>query len=404
MGNTIILALLLLVCQECRGAWKFFNSVMEHMGESVPVYPAFISQDHFEIDSSDIGLNIPTSFISYKVNKDEDNVAEELLDLHLAGYLNLIVFLDNGHGVLLRKLVNDQKVLNLGVSALCQESDYSVKDLNLRLDTKLYYYSKEDNSDGLWETYAVNGITVNEKIGAWTKSSGLSVPGSNMVNIWKRRTSLHGRNVNVASINRRYLHEIYYEGYPKEYKPELKYRTRNGVSEKTVIGGGGIFLEPLNILSEQLNFTINLTASIDDKWGSVNKEGAWNGMIGMVVRGEADIAAASLTRSMSRDGATSFSITLMEEKSSFAMPIKTKRSMQVWVYLELFPLTAWTLTIATILCIAVCLIFVVFRAIVILLCLSHRFASLSSMPQASTTYIPRMTVKNLPSSMVLELP
>ena len=358
MNITIILAFLLFVCQECRGSWQFFNSVVEHVEESVPVYPAFISQDHFEIDSIDITLNIQTSFISYEVNKDEDKVAADLLELYLAGYLNLIIFLDYGHGQLLKKLVNDQKVLNLGVSALCQEPDYSAKDLRFRLDTKLYYYSKGDNSFGVWETYAVNGITVNEKIGAWTESYGLSIPGSNMVNIWKRRTSLHGLTVNVASINRRYLHEIYYEGYPKEYNPELKYRTRNGVSEKTVIGGGGIFLEPLNILSEQLNFTINLTASIDDKWGSVNKEGAWNGMIGMVVRGEADLAAASLTRSMSRDGATSFSITLMEEKSSFAMPIKTKRSMQVWVYLELFPITAWTLTIATILCIAVCLIFV----------------------------------------------
>ena len=67
------------------------------------------------------------------------------------------------------------------------------------------------------------------------------------------------------------------------------------VPDKKVIGGGGIFLEPLNILSSQLNFTLNLTASIDNKWGSVN-EGVWNGMIGMVVRGEADIAAASLTR------------------------------------------------------------------------------------------------------------
>ena len=76
-------------------------------------------------------------------------------------------------------------------------------------------------------------------------------------------------------------------------------------------------------------------------------------MIGMVVRGEADIAAASLTRSLKRDEATSFSITLMEDTSSFAMPIKTKRSMQVWVYLELFPPIAWTITIAVLLSIAV---------------------------------------------------
>ena len=78
------------------------------------------------------------------------------------------------------------------------------------------------------------------------------------------------------------------------------------VPDKKVIGGGGIFIEPLNILSSQLNFTINLTASIDNKWGAVNKEGVWNGMIGMVVRGEADIAAASLTREATRKDDSSY--------------------------------------------------------------------------------------------------
>ena len=168
--------------------------------------------------------------------------------------------------------------------------------LALRLDTKLYFYSGDESFASLWETYSVNGITIINKIGAWNESAGLSIPSPNMIDIWHRRTSLHGLTVNVASINRRYLHEIYYEGYPRTYDPKNKYKTRNRVSELAVTGGGGIFLEPLNILSAHLNFTLNLTASIDDKWGSVNDEGIWNGMIGMVVRGDADIAAASLTR------------------------------------------------------------------------------------------------------------
>ena len=97
MGYTIILlAFLCLICKECRGAWQLFNSVVEHVEECVPIYPAFISQDHFEIDSSDISLNIQTSFISYKVNRDEDMVTGYLLKLHRAGYLNLIIFSDVG--------------------------------------------------------------------------------------------------------------------------------------------------------------------------------------------------------------------------------------------------------------------------------------------------------------------
>ena len=86
---------------------------------------------------------------------------------------------------------------------------------------------------------------------------------------------------------------IYFSGKNWDKMNHIELQPR--VPDKKVIGGGGIFLEPLNILSSQLNFTLNLTASTDNKWGSVN-EGVWNGMIGMVVRGEADIAAASLTR------------------------------------------------------------------------------------------------------------
>lgn len=87
---------------------------------------------------------------------------------------------------------------------------------------------------------------------------------------------------------------IYFSGKSWDKMNHIELQPR--VPDKKVIGGGGIFIEPLNILSSQLNFTLNLTASIDNKWGSVNADGAWNGMIGMVVRGEADIAAASLTR------------------------------------------------------------------------------------------------------------
>lgn len=220
MGNTIILAFLLLVCQNCSGTWQFAYSVVEHVGMHVGTeYLALISKDGFEANLSDIPLTTPTSFLTYEVNRDERKIAENLMQLHRIGYLNLIIFLDDGHGELLQMLVNEQQLFNSGVSGLCQESDFSGRDYKLRLDTKLYYYSNDDNLVGLWETYAVNGITITNKIGAWNESFGLSVPPPNMVNIWQRRTSLHGLTVNVASINRRYLHEIYYEGNPREYRP-----------------------------------------------------------------------------------------------------------------------------------------------------------------------------------------
>ena len=109
-------------------------------------------------------------------------------------------------------------------------------------------------------------------------------------------------------------------------------------------------MEPLNILSASLNFTLNLTASIDNKWGGVDANGNWNGMIGMVVRSEVDLATASLTRTMERDAVTSFSITLLDEFSIFASLVGAKRPVQVWVY-QIFSKTTWAIIGAMVICI-----------------------------------------------------
>ena len=55
-------------------------------------------------------------------------------------------------------------------------------------------------------------------------------------------------------------------------------------------------------------------------------------MIGMVVNGTADVAAAALTRTAERDGVAAFSITLMEELSTLAAPISTAAATNFWVY------------------------------------------------------------------------
>ena len=220
MGKIVVIALLLQVCKVCSGTWQFAYSVVEHVGEHLGTeYLALISKDGFEADFNEVSLNTPTSFISYGVNRDEKKVAEKLKQLRLAGYLNMIIFLDDGHGELIKMMVNELQLFNSGVTGFCHDIDFAGKDLKLRLDTKLYCYSDRDSLIGLWETYAVNGISIENQIGTWNESFGLSVPAPNMVNIWHRRTSLHGLTVNVASINRRYLHEIYYEGNPLEYRP-----------------------------------------------------------------------------------------------------------------------------------------------------------------------------------------
>ena len=351
--STIFIYTLLLLYHETGAIWHIPSKVIEHFDEHLgTVYPVLISKEGAdEYLKTKLILQHPTTMISYEPNRDEDWVIKKLNELRQAGNLNLIIFLNSGHKGLLKMLVNEQKLFNSEISGMCEDLDFSYKELKLRLDTRLYYYTLQKDRIDFTETYAVNEVLVTNKIGLWNESYGLAVPPPNMANIWKRRTNLHGMTVNVVSVNRRYLHEIYYEGNPvNEYRPP-----RSRVPDKAVIGGGGIFIEPLNILSSKLNFTLNLTASFDNKWGSVDKEGKWNGMIGQVVRGESDIAAASLTRTLMRDEVTSFSITLMNDFSDLAAPITTKRKVQLWVYLELLPPATWGILMTALLGIAICI-------------------------------------------------
>ena len=62
--------------------------------------------------------------------------------------------------------------------------------------------------------------------------------------------------------------------------------------------GEGYFIEPLYYLAKNLNFTARFLDSVDGKWGGRDADsGEWNGMMGMVVSGEADLATAALGRS-----------------------------------------------------------------------------------------------------------
>lgn len=66
---------------------------------------------------------------------------------------------------------------------------------------------------------------------------------------------------------------------------------------------GGAELEVIKYLSKVLNFRIKLVPSVDGFWGSKTEDG-WNGMVGMVARGEADMAFGSISDTQERRGAS----------------------------------------------------------------------------------------------------
>ena len=54
--------------------------------------------------------------------------------------------------------------------------------------------------------------------------------------------------------------------------------------------------------------------SVDLRWGAVTENGSWNGMIGMVERGEVEVAISSFYMTPSRKEVVDFTVPLLKDE------------------------------------------------------------------------------------------
>ena len=62
----------------------------------------------------------------------------------------------------------------------------------------------------------------------------------------------------------------------------------------------GFFIDVIKILANTLNFEYDYVPSKDGYWGSQEADGSWNGMVGMVNRGQADLIGTALSYTKER--------------------------------------------------------------------------------------------------------
>ena len=321
-----------------QGQEQFFTDFVKFCNAKNPVY---ITTD--EIDESfimDIRKgNSTKTLIRYTASKEEKNVARHLHKLDLLGELNVIVFLDDGHHQKLQSLlINEFHLLKKGVTWLLPESiRVPGLSMKLRLDTRLFLYINWGRSIHLKEMYAVLGKTIIREIGTWDEEKGLSVTSTN---IWERRTDMMGITIRVATVNFPILHEILYDK-----------------SETSIIGGRGLYLDPIYSLQERLNFTCKLIPSVDGYFGGSGINGSWNGVVGMLIKGQADIAAAALIITKERSGVISYSIPLAYEIITISVEQNTRLETDAMIYMKIFPQAAWYVTGAIAIIIAFCFTF-----------------------------------------------
>ena len=53
----------------------------------------------------------------------------------------------------------------------------------------------------------------------------------------------------------------------------------------------GMFAEVFDNLQEIMNFTYTLIKPPDGQWGSIQPDGSWSGMVGLLVSGKIDIGS-----------------------------------------------------------------------------------------------------------------
>ena len=61
-------------------------------------------------------------------------------------------------------------------------------------------------------------------------------------------------------------------------------------------------------MKRDLNFTAPLSLSVDGKFGGKNKDGTWNGMVGMLTRNETDVVLAALGCNSIKNSGLSFGL------------------------------------------------------------------------------------------------
>ena len=62
----------------------------------------------------------------------------------------------------------------------------------------------------------------------------------------------------------------------------------------------------LNYIKTAMNFTVRHEIPADGQFGAMKKDGSWSGMIGMLVKREADVSASALSINVPRSQAVDF--------------------------------------------------------------------------------------------------
>ncbi|GFY51870.1 uncharacterized protein TNIN_147051 [Trichonephila inaurata madagascariensis] len=104
----------------------------------------------------------------------------------------------------------------------------------------------------------------------------------------------------------------------------------------------GVEGKMLNILAEKLNFKFEIVTSPNGQYGSRNSNGTWDGIIGLIQSGKADMGFGALSISEDRSEVVDFSMAYNVFQRSFATK-EPSEMPKITAFTYPFTLTVWIL-------------------------------------------------------------
>ncbi len=165
----------------------------------------------------------------------------------------------------------------------------------LKLYSNFYTLSDEDGAGLLviQEWYRLKKSLYTTLLGRWSQAEGLDVPTPL---VWERRKNLH--------------------------KITLKTVTMPWVFFSSGGGDGtfqGLVPDIVRVMETASNFTTKWEVPPDKMWGSPSEDGTWNGMVGMLHRQEADLAATGLAVTLERSDVVSYTYAFMKSRATLTV-------------------------------------------------------------------------------------
>ncbi|OQR69094.1 glutamate receptor, partial [Tropilaelaps mercedesae] len=122
----------------------------------------------------------------------------------------------------------------------------------------------------------------------------------------------------------------------------------------------GYCVDLLQELSKALGFSYEIRLAADGAYGIKSDTNVWNGMIGEVVYGKADLAIADLTITSAREAAVDFTMPFMNTGISILFKKPTQKATSLFGFLSPFSTEVWTYVVGAYLGVS-CVLFLVGR-------------------------------------------